>query len=80
MYLAFDKDTIEREIIPHLPVTERGFKPQAPFYEIINAVLYKLVTGVQWAYLPMDILFSGRVLHYKTVFGHFRKWCKSGAW
>jgi len=80
MYLVFDKDTIEKEIIPHLPVSERGFAPQAPLYEIVNAILYKLVTGVQWAYLPVDILFSGRVLHYKTIFGHFRKWCKCGAW
>jgi len=71
MYLVFDKDTIEREIIPHLPVSERGFAPQAPLYEIVNAILYKLVTGVQWAYLPVGILFSGRVLHYKTVLAIF---------
>ena len=25
-------------------------------------------------------LFSEVVLHYKTVFGHFRKWCKDGSW
>jgi len=80
MYLVLDKDTIEKEIIPHLPVAERGFKTQAPLYEIVNAVLYKLKTGVQWAGLPVKALFSGRVLHHKTVFGHFRKWCVRGAW
>jgi len=46
---------------------------QSPLYEIVNEILYKLVTGVQWAYLPVGILFSGRVLHYKMVFVHFRK-------
>jgi len=54
MYLVFDKDAIERKIIPHLPVSERGFAPQVPLYEIVNAILYKLVTGVQWAYLPLS--------------------------
>jgi len=30
--------------------------------------------------LPVESLFSERVLHYKTVFGHYRKWCKQNAW
>jgi transposase len=30
--------------------------------------------------LPVDSLFSEVVLHYKTVFGHFRKWSKDGSW
>ena len=28
--------------------------------------------------LPVKSLFSNVVLHYKTVFGYFRTWCKSG--
>ena len=46
--------------------------------EIVNAVLYKLKSGVQWHMLPVSELFSGEPLHYKTVFGHYRKWCRSG--
>ena len=30
--------------------------------------------------LPVKGLFSKVVLSYKTVFGHFRKWCKAGIW
>jgi len=71
MYLILDKYTIEKEIIPHLPVSERGFKTQAPLYEIVNAIIYKMRTGVQWAFLPTNSLFSGRVLHYKTVLATF---------
>jgi transposase len=39
-----------------------------------------LKTGCQLEFLPVQSLFSEVVLHYKTVFGHFRKWCKDGSW
>lgn len=71
---------IELEIVPYLPKTKRGFKPKAPLSEIVNAILYKLKTGVQWEYLPVESLFSVVILHYKTVFGHYRKWCEQGVW
>lgn len=80
MYQVLSKDMIELEIVPYLPETKRGFKPKAPLYEIINAILYKLKTGIQWAYLPVVSLFSGTVLHYKTIFGHYRKWCEQDIW
>lgn len=80
MFVILDKDTIEKEIIPHLPKRKRGFKPKAPLSEIINCILYKLKTGIQWEFLPVNQLFSEYVLSYKTVFGHYRRWCKEGAW
>lgn len=43
-------------------------------------MLYKPKSGVQWHMLSVSEFFSGEPLHYKTVFGHYRKWCKSGAW
>lgn len=80
MYQVLSKDMIELEIVPYLPETKRGFKPKVPLYEIINAILYKLKTGVQWEYLPVETLFSDEKLHYKTVFGHYRKWCEQDVW
>ncbi|MFK8301529.1 IS5 family transposase [Capnocytophaga stomatis] len=80
MFVVLDKDTIVEEIILHLPKRKRGFKPKSPISEIINCILYKLKTGVQWALLPMEQLFSEVVPSYKTVFGHYRKWCEAGAW
>lgn len=29
---------------------------------------------------PVSSFFTGRVLHYKTVYGHFRKWSRNGDW
>ena len=48
--------------------------------EVINCIFYKLKTGIQWRFLPLKELFSDVVLSYKTVFYHFRKWCKNGDW
>ena len=30
--------------------------------------------------LPISSFFTERVLHYKTVHGHFRKWSRNGEW
>ena len=78
MYKVLDKDTIEMEIVPHIPLSKREFAPTAPWYEIVNAILYKLKTGVQWEYLPTTSLFSQKVLSWQSVYHHYRKWCRSG--
>lgn len=80
MYQVLDKDTIKEEILPHLSVAKRGYKTKSCLAEIVNSILYKLKTGCQWHLLPVKSLFSERVLSYKTVFWHFRKWCKNGNW
>jgi len=80
MYQVLDKNTINLEIIPHLSTAKRGFKTRSCLIEVVNCILYKLKTGCQWHLLPVKSLFSEVVLHYKTVFGHFRKWCKDGSW
>lgn len=80
MYYVLSKDTIEQEIIPNLPQAKRGYKPTVPLSEIVNCILYKLKTGIQWHLLPVKSLFSSYVLNYKTVFGHYRNWCRQGVW
>jgi len=77
MYTVLDKDIIEKEIVPLLPKTKRGFPPTVPLVEIVNAVLYKLKTGVQWNQLPVKALFEGQSLTWNTVYYHYRKWCLS---
>ncbi len=80
MYSVLDKDMIEMEIVPFIPRTKRGFPPTVPVAEIVNAILYKLKTGVQWNRLPVKALFSGVSLSWQSVYYHYRKWCLSGAW
>lgn len=80
MYEVLDKDTIISEIIPYLSIAKRGYVCKANIVEVINCILYKLKTGIQWHLLPVTALFSDVILSYKTVFYHFRKWCKNGEW
>jgi len=66
------------EIVPYIPAPKRGFHPTVPLSEIIDAVLYKLKTGVQWEQLPVGSLFSGKALTWQGVYYHFNKWGRSG--
>ena len=47
---------------------------------MLNAILYKLKTGCQWALLPVESLFSGKVLTYGAVYHHYCKWFKADEW
>lgn len=80
MYTVLDKNTIEMEIIPHIPLAKRGFQPTVPLVEIVNAILYKLKTGVQWHQLPTRVFFGQRSLSWEAVYYHYRKWCVNGVW
>ena len=77
MYTVLDKDTIEMEIVPLIPKTKRGFPPTVPLVEIVNAILYKLKTGMQWNQLPVKAFFEGESLTWNAVYYHYRKWCLS---
>ena len=41
---------------------------------VVNAILYILVTGCQWAMLPKDYP------NYNRVYYHFRRWSWKEAW
>jgi transposase len=41
---------------------------------VLNAILYVLRTGCQWANLPHEYPLC------KSVYYHFRKWCVDGTW
>ncbi len=39
LYQVLHKDSIELDIVAHLPLPKRGFKSKAPLYEIVNTAL-----------------------------------------
>lgn len=80
MYEVLDKDTIKIEILPHLSVAKRGYATKSDLSKVIQYILYKLKTGCQWHTLPVSAIFTRRVLSYKTVYGHFRKWSSNSEW
>lgn len=75
-----NKSTIERWILPHLTVGERGFETTAPLTEVVEAIFHRLKTGCQWRELPTNEFFSSKVLSWQSVFYHFNKWSKNGCW
>ncbi len=68
MYTVLDQDTIEMEIVPFIPKIKRGIPPTVPLVEIVNAILYKLKTGVQWNQLPVKTLYEGDILTWDAVY------------
>lgn len=42
--------------------------------EVVNALLYLLLTGCQWRFLPHDYP------HWRTVYGYFKAWQSAGTW
>ena len=66
-----DKDTIKNEILPHLSKAKRGYVTQSCLIEVVNAILYKLKTGCQWAFLPVEdrknFIISGNHRHEKVM-------------
>lgn len=66
--------------MPYLWIAKRGYSSKFDLVEVINAILYKLKSGCQWRLLPIGHLFSGEGPSWKTVFHHYRKWCKKEEW
>lgn len=42
--------------------------------QVIRAIHYVVVTGIQWSNLPKEFP------NYKSVYYHYRKWCLDGTW
>lgn len=62
-----------RSYLPLRP-TGRGRPIKIDMREAINAMLYVVKTGCQWANLPKEFP------AFQSVYYHFRKWCLNGTW
>lgn len=57
-----------------LPKPKRGRPMTLKLKEVVNAIMYVLVTGCQWRNLPNDFP------NPHSVYYHYRKWCLDGTW
>ena len=80
MIRILNKSTLNKFIVPYLSKAKRGFISKVPLWEIVNAILYKFKTGVQWSMLPIKSLINRRKLSYNAIYYHYRKWSKDGSW
>lgn len=64
-----------QEIQKLIPPPKSGGRPRTTdLREVINAILYVLRTGCQWAFLPRE--FPPK----STVYDYFSQWGKDGHW
>ena len=61
-----------KELIP--PAKHGGRPRHLEMRQVVNAILYLLVTGVQWRYLPREYPC------WQSVYGYFRQWQQDGTW
>jgi putative transposase len=62
-------------IKPLLPDAKRGGRPRTvDLREVVNTLFYQDRTGVQWDYLPHDLLPKS------TVWDYFKAWGEDGTW
>ena len=70
----------DQHIRPHLSTARRGYISNIPLYKIFNYIIYKLRTGCQWEFLPMDTTANGMPeASYQVPYYHFRKWSRDGS-
>ena len=72
------KNQIEAYILPLLPVNKRGFSCTFDMSEIVQCIIYKLKTGVQWEFLFVDIKSIKPPFSWQLVYYYYRKWVKLG--
>ena len=80
MIKMFSKDMIQTHIVQYLSQGQRGPECRVEVWEIVNAILYKLKSGIQWHLLPVNTLIFSDKLSWEAVYYHYRKWCKDGSW
>lgn len=66
MIRILSKDSIVQYILPHLSHLRRGGS-SVPTWEIVNAILYKFKTGVQWHMLPIKSVIYRSSIKYGAV-------------
>lgn len=70
------KEEITSYILPFLPKNKRGFSSKVDPVMIIQCILHKLKTGVQWHCLFIEIEGLKPIFSWQLVYYYYRRWCK----
>ena len=74
------KGQISKYFVNYLPEYKSGRKMKVKLWRVVNAILYKLKTGLQWHQLPMRQFFGFFRYSWQSVYYHFNKWSQTGIW
>ena len=84
--LNFLLKTRQKAIVPHTRVWAKVWKTFTPTTASASgcrACCSQPTEIASWkrrSHLPLTAIFTGRVLSYKSVYAHFRKWSRNGEW
>ncbi len=75
---TYPTDLTDRQwdcIADHVPPAKSGGRPRTlDMRQVLNAILYVVVSGIQWRMLPRDYP------NWKSVYHYFRQWRDDGTW
>ncbi len=78
--ISVTESQFETHFRPHLSTAKRGYACKIPLYKVFNYIVYKLRTGCQWEFLPIDETADGvPEVSYQVPSYHFRKWSRDGS-
>jgi transposase len=76
-YAKVRKNQIEKFILPFIPKNKRGFSSKVDLSQVVQCIIYKLKTGVQWQNLFIDIESITPPFSWQLVYYYYRKWVKA---
>ena len=78
--ISVTESQFEQHFRPHLSPAKRGYVCKIPLYKVFTYIVYKLRTGWQWEFLPIDETVDGvPEVSYQVPSYHFRKWSRDGS-
>jgi transposase len=77
-YAKVTKNQIQNFILPFIPKNKRGFPPTVDLSEVVQCIVYKLKTGVQWQNLFIDLESITPPFSWQLVYYYYRKWVNAG--
>lgn len=72
------KNRIEQYILSLIPENQRRIASRVNLTEIVQRILYKLKTSVQWKCLFIEIESFGSPFSRQPAYDYYREWCKTG--
>jgi hypothetical protein len=75
-FAKIQKNQIQKHILPIIPKNKRGFSSKVDLTQIVECIIYKLRTSVQWKCLFIEIEDVTHPSSWQLVYYYYRKWGK----
>ena len=77
--MLLGKSIIKKDICVYINFGKTHKNTKVKDYQVVTAILYRLITGCQWKQISMKQLFREKY-SCQSVYYHLQKWSKNGSW